>query len=40
VLHPILKAADAFVVALFDLRLDRSKGRVAEQRPRRLSHGW
>src|SRR5205823_13839532 len=40
VLHPFLKAFDAFVVALLDLRLDAAKGRVGQERLRRLSHGY
>jgi hypothetical protein len=35
-----LKAADAFVVALFDLGLDAPQRRVGEERLCHLSHGW
>ena len=41
VLHPLLKASDALVVALLDLRLDAPHRRIGEKGlSRRLSHGW
>ena len=41
VLHPLLKAFDAFVVALLDLGRDVPHRRINEKRlSRRLSHGW
>ncbi len=38
--YPLLKAFDAFVVALLDLGLYAAERSVGEERLRRLSHGY
>jgi hypothetical protein len=40
VLYPLLKTADAFIVALGDLGLDAPQRSVDEERLGRSGHGW